>query len=309
MNLFSKLFRKNDKTITKNHSQKHNICSSEISQYSSLPRFYYINGVKYDIDSPQSVFSIPLCETHFNVNGEDWGIDTVLREHVNRYYSKIPDVLKTACYSKISCLKNSGYEVESSSERAARINQEKELLVESERLNSITAKDMEQFINIPYHLSGKTVVEYRNVYMEFNELDDSIFLNEIASINSLLRESNRFAKLPSDLILINLKNRSIKCTPYTATKKNAKYPLSVCASSFTSNEQSTYYKLYKKYPDTCGCELFYLQSGTIGKADIYFNRDMQKYHYHLICKNNSLVIGKIDSFNLSTNERVVLYKY
>lgn len=308
MGFLSNLFRNKKDVNISEQNFKHNIYSKEISQYSSLPRYYYIEGEQYDIDAPESVDSIPVCETHFNINDEDWGIDTILREHVNRYYGKIPDVLKAACYSKISALKDNGYEIESESEKTAKINQEKELLAESERLNSITAKDMEQFTNIPYHLSGKITVEYRQAYMEFSTLDDDFFLNEIESINSLLRESYCFIKLPSDLILTNLKNRSIKCTPYTATKKIAKYPLSICASSFTYDERSSYYKLYKKFPDTCGCELFYLQSGKIGKADIYFNRDMQKYHYHLICKNNELIIGKIDSINLFTNERIALYK-
>lgn len=307
MSIFSKFFRKNNES--KIQPLKHNICSSESSQYSPLPRFYYINGEKYDIDSPESVFSIPLCETHFTINREDWGIDTVLREHVNRYYSKLPDNLKTACYSKISVLKKNGYEVESNSEKIARINQEKELLAENERLNSITVQDMEQFSNIPYHLSSKITVEYRQAYMEFNILDDDFFNTEIVSINSLLRESYDFIeKLPPDLMLTNLKNRSIKCTPYTATKRIAKYPLSVCASSFTYDEQNSYYRLNKKFPDTCGCELFYLQSGKIGKADVYFNRDTQKYHYHFTNKNNELIISKIDSFNLSTSEKMVLYK-
>ena len=99
MGFFDNLFKKHEPEVSKQEF-KHNVYGVEISQYSSLPRYYFIQGECYDIDSPKSVSSIPVCETHFSINEEDWGIDTVLREHVNRYYSHIPEELKSTCYPK-----------------------------------------------------------------------------------------------------------------------------------------------------------------------------------------------------------------
>ena len=55
----------------------------------------------------------------FSINGEDWGIDTVLREHVNRYYSHIPEELKSTCYPKISEFEWNGLKRESAQEKQA----------------------------------------------------------------------------------------------------------------------------------------------------------------------------------------------
>ena len=117
MKLFDKFLKNSPEIPEQNY--KHNVYEKETSQYSPLPRFYYIKGEKYDIDSPNSVSSIPICETHFKINDEDWG---------NRYHSArackqilhyIPEDLKTVCYSKISEIKWEGLEKLSHSEKLA----------------------------------------------------------------------------------------------------------------------------------------------------------------------------------------------
>ena len=136
MKLFDKFFKNSPEIPEQNY--KHNVYEKETSQYSPLPRFYYIKGEKYDIDSPNSVSSIPICETHFKINDEDWGIDTILREHVNRYYTHIPEDLKTVCYSKISEIKWEGLEKLSHSEKLALEKQKEEQLREKAQLNAIS---------------------------------------------------------------------------------------------------------------------------------------------------------------------------
>lgn len=287
---------------------KHNICSSELSQYSELPRYYYIQDKCYDIDSPESVSSIPICETLFRINNELWGMDTVLREHVNRYYGKIPDDLKSVCYSKIKELEWNGYKIESNPEKSVRIAQQEKWNSEQLKLESITNADMQQFVNIPYRLTGKITVHSRNAYMDFDELDYDILNKTIESINSIIEQGSNFhSNLPKELVLRNLKNPTIKCTPYTNTGKLSKYPLSICTSSSSYDEENEYYKSYHYFPDTCGCELFYMQSGVIGKADIFFKRNTKRYYYYLVYKNHELTINKIIFSDIATNAKNILY--
>ena len=99
MNLFKKLLHIDSKDQANESIPDH--FEETLSQYSIFPRFYYINGVKYDIDSAKSIDEIPLCKTEFIINDEIWSIDGILRSHVNRFFHKFPEDTRAACYKKI----------------------------------------------------------------------------------------------------------------------------------------------------------------------------------------------------------------
>ena len=65
MNLLNKILHINQKSKIEEKIPNH--FEEILSQYSTFPRFYYINQKKYDID------------TEFIINGEIWGIDGILR--------------------------------------------------------------------------------------------------------------------------------------------------------------------------------------------------------------------------------------
>lgn len=301
MGLFSKLF----KHCTENpdippQDYKNNIYESEISQYSSLPRYYYIQGQKYDIDSPESVASIPICKTKFSINGEIWGIDTILREHINRYYSKIPDKLKEVGYKKISEYGDSEYFIESSAEKEARIKTEKARIEMIRRREEITLKDMEQFA-LPSYMLGEIVyapigpIILINAANQADVLLDIEFLNQfskeaqaIAGIQESLKirtEEVRFSVTPKELERARYYTYFI-CTPYTKTKKFSKYPIHLRYETKSLDPE-------KKNTEFVHGDISYLQDGSMGKASMGFTFGKTSYGIDLGLKGTTLTIKKI----------------
>lgn len=279
MGLIDKILRNREKINpdVSEQTYKHNIYTSEISQYSSLPRYYYIEGKKYDIDSPKSVASIPICKNAFNINDELWGIDAILREHVNRYYTNIPDELKSACYPKISEFEYSPYKTETNAEKSARKKQELEKQEHIKKIHEITKFDMQKFQISQYQMTD-IVADNNMAIMTINKNNQAQVLKELAELNQKLPEAMRIAKIKTSFLIPldeiefnNIKKKSgrdtytqyytfFECTPYTKTGKNAKYPLILhyATKSLDSVEAST-----KFFGD-----IHYMQDGTIGKAKL-----------------------------------------
>ena len=61
MNLLNKILHINQKSKIEEKIPNH--FEEILSQYSTFPRFYYINQKKYDIDTAESIKQIPLCKT------------------------------------------------------------------------------------------------------------------------------------------------------------------------------------------------------------------------------------------------------
>ena len=132
MNLLNKILHINQKSKIEEKIPNH--FEEILSQYSTFPRFYYINQKKYDIDTAESIKQIPLCKTEFIINGEIWGIDGILRSHVNRFYHKFPEKTRAACYEKIAQYNDSPYFAESPDEKYDRLKQAEILATEKEKL-------------------------------------------------------------------------------------------------------------------------------------------------------------------------------
>ena len=311
MGFFSKLFKKDVKLS--DQSYKHNIYEKEISEYSPLPRFYYIEGTRYDIDSPSSVSNIPICETHFKINEENWGIDTVLREHVNRYYSKIPEDLKSACYSKISELKWAGLEKLSRSEKYALEKQSEDQQKEEERLKSISLSDMEQFHFTNYKMEEPFFDNQKCIMLVNTENKDQI-RKDLLSLDTYVKRHCESLGIKEDLHInpSNLKfdtsihsktNTTLyfsyfECNPYTKTGKKSKFPLILHYATPAYHEFNP--------PTNFFGNIYYMQDGSIGKAHLIYWINHIMYSFALGLTGKTLEVKKIEK-SIDGN-RSIIYK-
>lgn len=303
MGLFSKLFNKNSNSTDSNQNFKHNVFDGEISQYSTLPRFYYIEGRKFDIDSPESVYSIPLCHTDFIINQEHWGIDAILREHVNRHYYKIPENLKSACYSKISDFEYTPYKTESVKEKDARLKQEREQSQKLEKLRSITCSDMEQFKINQFEMTD-IFCDNNMAIMLIQEKNQPQVLKDISKMNSYIQEAINLAhiktsiSIPINDISFSVEDITIKsdmyrryysyfeCVPYTKTGKLSKFPLILHYATSNYEDFDAENKFFGK--------IYYSQMGSIGKAELINWLGHNCYVFYFATKGNSLILKSIE---------------
>ena len=302
MGFLNKVFKKSFDIIPE-QTFKHNVYETEISQYSSLPRFYYIEGKRYDIDSPESVSEIPICKTEFKINGELWGIDTILREHVNRYYSQIPEPLKAACYPKISDIEWSGLKVESSAEKTAVQKQAMERVEKEEKLLSISLKDMKQFdlkfdLQTPFYNNQMCIIP-------INKTDKIQVKKDLSSLNKYVFQAcsvaniDRKLELPLDELIYNPQildygtpsERTeyytfFQCEPYTKTGKLSKYPLILHYATKNKNE----FQPSKNY---FGC-IYYMKDGSIGKCLLIFWNYSKCHTIELFRNGATLDLKKVE---------------
>lgn len=282
---------------------KHNVYESEISQYSYLPRFYYIEGKKYDIDSPESVSNIPICQTKFKINDEVWGIDTILREHVNRHYSHIPDSLKEACYPKISEFEWSEYKTESSAEKTAKLKKREACAEKERKLKSISLDDMRQF-KLRFKLQSPFYYNQISIAL-VAECDKDQIVNDLLTLNEYVSESCSIAKLEHVLILptnelmwdyqkIDVGTQYertqyytyFQYEPYTKTGKFSKYPLIL----HYATKNITEFSPEKNYFGS----VYYMQDGSVGKGTLIFHVKSIIYIIELFRKGSTLAIKKIE---------------
>ena len=302
MKLFDRLFRRSNND-TQEHIFKHNVYDPEISQYSPLPRFYYIDGKKYDIDSPESVSEIPLCHTSFDFNGEKWGIDAILREHVNRYYSHIPEPLKAACYPKISDLEWGGYRTESPHEKISRLQQLEEQAEREKKLESITLKDMKQF-DFKFNLQ-EPFVDNRMSIILVSETDQHLVKDDLMFLSTYVSQARDLAKieqpleLPIDDLVYAPQQLDIgtpceriqyytyfQCEPYTKTRKLSKYPLVLHYGTKNMSEFDP--------EENCFGHVYYMQDGSIGKCTLIFWKNRIMHCIELSRKGTTLTVKKVE---------------
>lgn len=307
MKLFDKLFKNSPDVPEQNH--KHNIYEKETSQYSPLPRFYYIKDRKYDIDSSNSVSSIPICETHFKINNEDWGMDTILREHATH----IQGDLKAVCYSKISEIKWAGLEKLSHSEKLVLEKQKDEQLQKKARLEAILRSDMEQFhfenykMEEPFYDNNKCImlISDENKKQIANDLKLLGTYVE-SSCKSLCIEDNLHinpSELKFDVSIHDKSNTTLyfthfECNPYTKAGKKSKFPLILHYATPAYHEFDP--------PTNFFGDIYYLQDGTIGKARLIYWVHHVMYSFELGLTGQTLEIKKVEK-SINGNKKM-LYK-
>lgn len=314
MNLFKKLLHINSKDQANESIPDH--FEETLSQYSIFPRFYYINGVKYDIDSAKSIDEIPLCKTEFTINDEIWSIDGILRSHVNRFFHKFPEDTRAACYKKIEQYSDSPYFSESPDEKNARLKQAAELAEEKEKLEKISPEDMNKF-NLKQFVFEDIFYDYRMARMLITTANQPVVLKDIEFMNSFIEKAISLAnlKLPYKIPIENISfsKETLKianethnqyysffeCTPYTPTGKNAKFPLILHFA--TNNIHSIDFD--NKYQG----EIYYMQNGSIGKA-----RLICWLHSYLCIVNLSIIQNKLEIKSVETTNsgvKEILYKH
>ena len=314
MNLFKKLLHIDSKDQANESIPDH--FEETLSQYSIFPRFYYINGVKYDIDSAKSIDEIPLSKTEFIINDEIWSIDGILRSHVNRFFHKFPEDTRAACYKKIEQYSDSPYFSESPDEKNARLKQAVELAEEKEKLEKISPEDMNKF-NLKQFIFNNIFYDHRMARMLIDKANQPTVLKDIEYVNTFIVQAIPLAKLafnykiPIDKIsfvtqTINTPVDSctqyytfFECAPYTPTGKNSKYPLILHFATEKAYDLETNEK--------CTGEIYYLQNGSIGKARLICWIQSYLCVVNLGIIKNNLEIKSVETSNNGVKE--ILYKH
>lgn len=185
--------------------------------------------------------------------------------------------------------------------------------IEKERINvlGVTTEDMQQFLQMPYHLDCK--INYVTssgakpyAYIDLDSSNIAVAKSELAMMNKKIIEASTLSvKIPKG-IQIPIEEVVYKpqkgtghtiliCTPYTFTGKISKYPLSL---SFMT-------KLYADSDSTHG-RLFYGIDGRIHKAEAFCWRKQKGYFFYFSSDGQELRTARVEICNAT--ERNIVYK-
>lgn len=253
-----------------------------ISQYSDMPRLYTINGVKYDIDCPDDIRKIPLFKDLITVNGEKYGMDTILLEHAIQARPKNDEVFSAAMdkvneYRYCGIVFKSKREIEQ--EERWRIENEKKKAAEAERkrqCNQFTIDDMQQFTGIPFGWSWVASLFHTNgvAWFILNMNNQEIARQYVVQLDNMIHDlatcldgvGNCSIDIdaidfdyPTPLSQYSMANTRVECYPYTPTGKLSKYPAVLIFRSKTDDGNSL-----------VSGEIKILKDGNIGNAKVYF---------------------------------------
>ena len=174
--------------------------------------------------------------------------------------------------------------------------------------------DMRQFSNIPYLWNGRIEKQLAPqsrpfAYMNLAGANVDTAKAELSKMNALLKQFHReHSSIP--LLTISIADvlfepstthgyTRLMCTPATYSGKSTKHPVSLhFMTDITSEVASTH------------GELFYSQTGTVDKANIYFWRKRHGYFFYFETVEQELVLSKIESSKPSAeySPPVVIYK-
>ena len=294
-----------------------------ISDYSTMPRFYTINGIKYDIDDPREIRDLPIIRSTFLIRGERYGLDSVLRKHSAEAYTRNKDIYNASLekldeyHEKGICYKTQS-EIQHELERA---EIEKEITrKEDEKLklhNSFTIEDMERFINIPFEWHWVMELSHSNgiAWFMLNKNNQYIALSILNSINHVLDESKLYTGCDKNFYICtenidfffpvpmhenSIPNTYVQCIPYTPKGKLSKYPAILHFSEYPTKRIESGFEI------TCyniTGDIYFLQTGDIGKADINIDGYKIKIRLHGL----DLIVKRIDKLSLRGN--TVIYKF
>ena len=291
------------KRCEESESKSNSSATSEKSQYSEFPRYYTINGVKYDIDNPKSIEQIPLVSNTFSINGKTYGMDTILYEH----YRQCPDrSLGYTAFDKCEELRKHGiihksdWELELESRWEARKAKED---ARKQQCDSFTVEDMQQFPDIP--IAWQYIVELNHTdgiaWCQLNWNNQQIVLRYISQINDIIVDAQSYVdgigkahidlysmdfNYPMPMYMNSMCNTRIECYPYTTTGKLSKYPVLI---QFATKQDANGLR-------SVG-EIKILRDGNIGAATVSINGNTFKIGLH----GTSLVLKRVDNPYLGGN--------
>lgn len=312
MRLFNKLLDKLKMESTRQmEASEFNKNKVIISQFSDMPRYYRINGKKYDIDNPEDIRRLPVFKHIITINGKEYGMDSILRKHSFQSYIENKNIYNAA---KEKLEEYSKYNIyfETEEERMQKQYyeelQKKRQQEELEKIqlhNSFKIEDMYQFTEIPFEWQWVIELNHTNgiAWFMLNMNNQYIALQYISQINNLIFESRSYIDgiedfeicteeidfmYPIPMYKNSIANTYVECIPYTKTRKNSKYPVIL---HFACSELVTLSTGYKYQIHPYMGEIKIMQDGNIGMANISFGHT--RFSIRLVGLN--LVIKRIDS--------------
>lgn len=300
-NLIRKILIPAERTCVSGNGVSQSSANLAISQYSEFPRFYTINGVKYDIDNPDDIEKIPLFNNILQINGEKYGMDSILIEH--SFQSPDYDV-RWAAYNKAEEFRKNGIIYKSKKEIAREKIQEDAMVERNAKedarkaqCDAFTIDDMQQFPDIPFAWSYVQELQHTNgtAWFMLNWNNKQIAMHYIAEINQIVADAAEYIIGIGDNS-INLDNLDydyphpmykgcmcqtrVECFPYTASGKLSKYPVIL---QFATKDNTTGTRAVGTVK--------ILRDGSIGAATFSANGNTFKMGLH----GRSLVLQRVDN--------------
>lgn len=312
-----------DDSSKNNHSLNNSACSSKvigcgvsqssdelvISQYSPFPRYFRIDGIKYDIDNPNDLRKFPLIKNTFLINGEQYGIDGLLNDHC--YYCASNKDVYWAAYNKVQEYRKNGIvnisKTEANQKKQYEMAQQERFLKEEARkaqCNGFTIEDMQQFPDIPIVWSCIPQLQHTNgiSWCQLNLNNQAVVLNYISQVNNIIVDAHEYIDniddsyidldaidfdYPIPTCIGSMCNTRIECYPYTAKGKLSKYPIVIHFSTrLKSIDHGTHFT-----ESCCSGEIKILRDGNIGSAFVSIHGTTFKIGLHGL----SLVLQRVDN--------------
>lgn len=290
------------------------IDKSSESMYSEFPRYYIINGIRYDIDNPYDLKTLPLIRNVFEINGEQYGLDSLLNEHCIQSTANMD--VHWAAYNKVQEYRGNG--IIHRSAREIKRRREYEKAQEDRRIKEEARKhqcnlfmldDMEQFSDIPFgwHLVKNMMHTDGVAWFTPNYKNRQIALKYISQIKELIDDSHSYIKGTSTFSIDipeidfgyplhksqnSMTNTRVECYPYTRTGKKSKYP-AILIFATSKTEIMSNGEEWQMHP--ISGEIKIMQDGNIGYAKILFSKNHTSYTIGLY--GLSLIIKKVYNDN------------
>lgn len=283
------------------------------SQYSDMPRYYTIDGKKYDIDNPCDIKRLPLFRNIIIVHGEKYGMDSILLEHGRQSFEKNINVYHAAI-DKVNQYRYGGIEFKSNRElareaeyRKAQEELQKEKDNRKQQCDAFTIEDMHQFSDIPFGWHWVMQLQHTNgiAWFMLNRNNQEIALSYIAKLNDLIIDAHEYVEGISDLQIdlgridfdypepmhqYSMANTRVECFPYTKTGKISKYP-AILNFRISETEHLPDGYVFQHHP--VSGEVKILKDGNIGSATVTFIRNLQRIKFTFGLYGLSLVIKRI----------------
>lgn len=279
------------------------------SQYSSMPRYYTINGIKYDMDNPWDIIKLPVFKDIITIGKDKYGMDSILRKHGRESYLGNKDVFH-ACRIKEEEYSQKGYYFETEQEKIEKqkyeAHQKQKELEQAQKIalhDSFTIDDMYQFTEILFEWIWVKELRHTNgiAWFMLNMNNQYIALAAIDHINSILAMSNEYTgfnqmlyvctenidfSYPVPTLKDSLPNTFVECVPYTKTGKLSKYPAILHFREFAEKSMigNTTFDVYR-----VSGKIYFMIDGSIGKADLVIN----EYWVKVRLKGLNLVVQRI----------------
>lgn len=279
------------------------------SQYSNMPRYYTIDGIKYDIDNPKDIVNIPVFKTTFIMDGQEYGMDSVLRKHSFQLYLK-NKAIYNACQEKLQDYADAGVHFQTAEEREreqqykqAQEQRANEELQKKKLHDSFKIDDMYQFSDIPFEWQWVAQLSHTGdtAWFMLNMNNQYIALSSINYVNSVLEKSKEYTGVkenlyvctenidfgyPKHMNMNSLPNTFVECVPYTKTRKISKYPAILWFREYP--KKSKYFGVATEYCAVHG-NICFMRDGNVGKADLTIN----DYWIQIRLKGINLVVQRI----------------